>query len=101
MTLYTYNKSTDAGEQRLRACLRMLAAGDSLLFIEDGVYAAAQMGKGTDFRNMLPADVVLYALAPDLAARAISAKIPADFFKIDYSDFVRLCLEHPRVVNWN
>lgn len=101
MTLHTYNKSPDAGEQRLKACLRMLAAGDSLLFLEDGVYAAAQMGKDTELRNMLPAGVALYALAPDLAARGISAKIPADFSNIDYSDFVRLCLAHPRVVNWN
>lgn len=101
MTLHTYNKSPDAGELRLKACLRILASGDSLLFLEDGVYAALQMGKGTEFRNMIPDGVALYALAPDLAARGISAKIPVDFSHIDYSDFVRLCLTHARVVNWN
>jgi tRNA 2-thiouridine synthesizing protein B len=101
MTLYTYNKSPDAGAERLKACLRMLASGDSLLLLEDGVYAALHMGKGTELRNMLPSGVALHTLAPDLAARGISAKIPADFSSIDYSGFVRLCLTHQRVVNWN
>jgi sulfur relay protein TusB/DsrH len=50
---------------------------------------------------MIPDGVSLYVLAPDLAARGISAKIPADFSGIAYLDFVRLCLSHSRVVNWN
>ncbi len=101
MTLHTYNKSLDAGEARLQTCLRMLASGDSLLLLEDGVYVALQLQENTQIRNMIPAGVGLYALAPDLVARGISAKIPVDFSGIDYADFVRLCLKHPRVVNWN
>ena len=101
MTLHTYNKSLNAGEARLHNCLRMLSAGDSLLLLEDGVYLALQLQAGMKLRSLIPDGVALYALAPDCAARGISVKIPADFSGIDYAGFVQLCLEHPRVVNWN
>jgi tRNA 2-thiouridine synthesizing protein B len=100
-TLHTYNKSLNAGEDRLQTCLRMLEDGDSLLLLEDGVYLAAQMHEGMQVRSLVPAGVKLYALASDVAARGISTKIPADFSGIDYADFVQLCLDHRRVVNWN
>ncbi|MGV3593177.1 MAG: sulfurtransferase complex subunit TusB [Gammaproteobacteria bacterium] len=101
MTLHTYNKSLDAGEARLHTCLRALASGDSLLLVEDGVYLAPQLQAGMALRGAIPAGVTLYALAPDLVARGLSAKLPVDFSGIDYAGFVQLCLAHPRVVNWN
>lgn len=101
MTLHTYNKSLHAGEARLLGCLRLLAPGDSLLLIEDGVYLVPQMHAGMPLRAMVPAGVTLHALLPDLAARGISGKVPVDFSGIDYAGFVQLCLAHPRVVNWN
>jgi tRNA 2-thiouridine synthesizing protein B len=101
VTLHTYNKSLDGGEARLRNCLRMLSPGDSLLLLEDGVYLVAQLHEGMELRALLPANVALYALKPDLLARGIFVKIPADLSDIDYAGFVQLCLAHPRVVNWN
>ena len=101
MTLHTYNKSLDAGEMRLHTCLRTLASGDGLLLIEDGVYLAPQMHANMALRASIPDGVALYALTPDLAARGLSAKLPADFSGIDYPGFVQLCLAHPRIVNWN
>jgi tRNA 2-thiouridine synthesizing protein B len=101
MTLHTYNKSLGAGEARLQNCLRMLASGDSLLLLEDGVYLAAQLQAGTPLRGLIPQGVTMYAMHPDLTARGISGKIPEDFSGIDYAGFVQLCLTHPRVVNWN
>jgi tRNA 2-thiouridine synthesizing protein B len=101
MTLHTYNKSLDAGEARLQDCLRMLTSGDSLLLVEDAVYLAPQLGQGSTLRAAIPDGVRLYALTPDLAARGLSTRIPADFSGIDYDGFVQLCLAHPRVVNWN
>lgn len=101
MTLFTYNKSPSAGEARLQDCLRMLTTGDSLLLVEDGVYFAAQLQDDAPIRELIPAGVALYALAPDLAARGISGRIPADVSGIDYAAFVELCLLHPRVVSWN
>ena len=101
MTLHTYNKSQDASEARVLACLRMLVPGDSLLLLEEGVYIALQLHPGMQIRNQIPAGVALYVLDADLAARGISAKIPADFSAVDYRGFVRLCLANARVVNWN
>jgi tRNA 2-thiouridine synthesizing protein B len=101
MTLHTYNKSLGGGEARLQNCLRMLAPGDSLLLLEDGVYLAAQLHEGTPLRGLVPQGVTLYALNADVAARGVSGKIPEDFSGIDYAGFVQLCLSHPRVVNWN
>jgi tRNA 2-thiouridine synthesizing protein B len=101
MTLHTYNKSLDAGETRLHNCLRALASGDGLLLIEDAVYLAPQLHAGTALRAAIPDGVSLYALAPDLATRGLSARLPADFSGIDYAGFVQLCLAHPRIVNWN
>ena len=101
MTLHTYNKPLDAGEARLRNCLLMLEPGDSLLLLEDGVYLAPQLHARMPLRDLIPAGVTLYALAPDLVARGISVKIPADFSHIDYAGFVQLSLAHPRVVNWH
>lgn len=101
MTLHTYNKSQDASEARLLACLRLLAPGDSLLLLEEGVYVALQLHAGMPIRAQIAAGVALYVLDTDLAARGISAKIPADFSAVDYTGFVRLCLAHDRIVNWN
>jgi len=101
MTLHTYNKAPDDSAARLQNCLRMLAPGDSLLLLEDGVYLAAQLQPGAPLRGQIPEGVKLYTLDSDVAARGISGKIPVDFSGIDYADFVQLCLAHPRVVNWN
>lgn len=101
MSLHTYNKSLNAGEARLQDCLRMLASGDSLLLLEDGVYVTMQLQPGMPLRERIPAGVALYVLQPDAEARGISAKIPADFSGIDYTGFVQLCLAQPRVVSWN
>lgn len=101
MTLHTYNKSLDAGEARLHNCLRTLAGGDALLLLEDGVYLAPRLQAGSALRAAIPEGVSLYALRPDVAARGLSARLPADFSDIEYGEFVQLCLAHPRVVNWN
>ena len=54
MTLHTYNKSQDASEARLLACLRMLVPGDSLLLLEEGVYIALQLHPGMQPEVFLP-----------------------------------------------
>jgi tRNA 2-thiouridine synthesizing protein B len=97
MTLHTFNKSPAQGAAMLAQCLLALAPGDSLLFIEDAVYAALAGG----LPDTLPQDVRLYVLSEDLAARGISARIRPEFSRVDYQGFVALCLQHARVVNWN
>lgn len=97
MILHTFNKSPSHSPDLLQSCLLALLPGDSLLLIEDGVYAAL----GAIAPPQLPANVRLYLLSEDLAARGISARIPPEFSRVDYQGFVSLCLQHAKVVNWN
>lgn len=95
MLLFTCNKDGPA----LNDCLRQLQPGDSLLLLEDAVYAALA---GREADNTPPlAGVTLYVLEEDLAARGISDKIQRGFSTVSYSAFVELCLAHTQVVNWN
>lgn len=97
MILHTFNKSPSHSPTLLQTCLLALAPGDSLLFIEDGVYAALD----ARMRANIPPNVPLFLLSEDLAARGISARIAPEFSRVDYQGFVRLCLQHAKVINWN
>lgn len=99
MTLHTWNKATTTAPQ-LAACLAVLAEGDSLLLLEDAVYLALDAAFMSRFAAELPDSPRLYALAPDLAARGISARISPAVNVIGYKEFVALSLQHQRVVNW-
>lgn len=92
MTLHTWNKARTS-HPSFELCRTSMAPGDALLLLEDGVYSALEPA----FADGAPP---CYALAADLAARGISAKIPDALNVIDYMDFVALCLQHDRVVNW-
>lgn len=96
MTLHTLNKQRN---DLVQLCVSTLAPGDSLLLLEDGVYAA--IGKEPDLKNRLPASIKLYALIEDVVARGISDKLPDVFIRITYRDFVSLSLTCDKVVNWN
>jgi tRNA 2-thiouridine synthesizing protein B len=96
MTLHTLNKHRS---DLVHLCISALGPEDSLLLLEDGVYAA--LGGTPLDPATLPAGIKLYALTGDLAARGISEKIPDVFTRITYPDFVRLSLTCSKVVNWN
>jgi tRNA 2-thiouridine synthesizing protein B len=100
MTLHTWNKA-DSRHVLLDSCLSSLAAGDTLLLLEDGVYLLAQEDFLQKFAPYAAAGVQLALLVPDLAARGVSARIPAAASVIGYKEFVALALHHDRVVNWN
>lgn len=93
-TLHVINK-TDAS--LWRTCAAALGSGDALLLIEDAVYAALP---AESVVAQIPAGVQLCALAEDLAARGISARIRPGFSRASYNDFVALSLAHDRVVSW-
>lgn len=96
MTLHTWNKA-DTNLASFRLCLASCRPGDALLLIEDGVYAATCP---TLAAFAEPAELRLFALAGDLAARGISARIPAFLTPVDYGEFVALSVQHARVVSW-
>lgn len=93
-TLHVINK-TDAA--LWCTCSTALTSGDALLLIEDAVYAALPAQHPV---VEVPAGVYMCALAEDLAARGISARIRSGFSQASYNDFVALSLAHDRVVSW-
>lgn len=92
--LHTVNKSPFE-KSSLKTCLRIAAAGSSVLLIEDGVYAAvdstALNGELGDASNRLQ----FYVLGPDLKARGLSEEDVMECIEvIDYEGFVDLVVEH-------
>jgi tRNA 2-thiouridine synthesizing protein B len=99
-TLHTVNKSPFE-RNSLDTCVHHLAAGDSVLMIEDAVIGAR---KGSSAQILLEAAMKnssLYVLGGDLAARGLSADdIVAGVKVVDYGDFVDLVTQHDRTVAW-
>lgn len=94
-SLHVINKTDTALWQ---SCSAALKNGDSLLLIEDAVYAVLpENGLAT---AVVAAGVQLQVLAEDLAVRGISARIRTGFKPASYKDFVTLSLAHDRVVSW-
>lgn len=104
MVLHTVNKT---GEALLR-CLSLLADGDAVLLIEDGVYAAqdtsanaalwkkhAGTNAGTNAGTM-----PCFALESALAARGISDNILSHFDVVNWQQFVALATQYNKVISW-
>ena len=98
--LHTVNKSPFE-RNTLDACLRMAVPGNSVLFIEDGVYAAVNGTKATPQVAEAMSGMAFYALGPDLAARGVAESKLIDGIKVvDYAGFVDLVTSHERVQSW-
>lgn len=76
----------------LTQCLQRMADGDSLLLIEDGVYAIAAPGDWQGRR--------VYVLESDMRARGLSSTEPAGAASVDYAGFVELAASHDQVLSW-
>lgn len=87
MILHTVNKPS-----QLSLALRLAGENDSVLLIEDGVYAAMTLESQAASR--------IYVLADDAEARAIEQHIPAGFTRLDYSGFVELACRADNVHSW-
>ena len=99
-TLHTVNKSPFQNPTLL-SCVGHAKDGDAILMIEDGVYGAATGTAITDALSNISADVTLYVLGADLAARGIDAgRIAEGVTSVDYEGFVDLAADHDRVQNW-
>jgi tRNA 2-thiouridine synthesizing protein B len=83
----------------LDACLRIAAPG-ALLLIEDGVYAAV-VGTAVEARVRMALEKFrIYALLPDLEARAVADRVIEGVVTIDYGGFVDLVAEHSACQSW-
>ena len=71
--------------------------GDTMLLLEDGVYAAMKGGKAASIIDGMKVSV----LGPDLAARGISEeKLVDGVTVIDYAGFVDLVEANDKVQSW-
>ncbi len=93
-TLHTVNQppSNDA----LASCLACLNPGDSLLLLEDGVYAACEPYAAA-LRN---SGCALYLLEADADARGIVGRVDPAIKAVDYRGFVELAVACDRVQSW-
>lgn len=96
MTLHTINKSGDC----LARALGLVSKGDTILLLEDGVYAVMDLPQNTAMWESLPEAVSCYALSDDLAARGISDKMLPFFTAADWQDFVSLTVENDKIISW-
>jgi len=96
--LHIINKSP-LERNSLATCLRIAAPG-AILLIEDAVYAAARgTGVESQVREAL-ARFRIYALLPDLEARAVADRIIDGVIPIGYDGFVDLVAEHASCQSW-
>ena len=98
--LHTVNKSPFE-KTSLESCLRHALPGDSVLLIEDGVYAALDgTALSARMREAL-AVLEILVLEPDLAARGLEPeRLVKGIGMVDYRGFVRLACRHPSVQAW-
>lgn len=82
----------------LSALQRLLAQGDELLLLQDGVTAAVE---GSRFLETLRnAPITVYALKEDIDARGLSGQISDSVVRVSYTDFVRLTVKHASQLAW-
>lgn len=97
--LHLVNRSPD-DSRALEACLLRADAGDAVLLIEDGVYAAVGNASAETLRQA-GNRVALYVLTPDLAARGLeAAAIHPVIAPVDYAGFVALTTRHNPIQSW-
>ena len=97
--LHIINKSP-LERNSLETCLRIAAPGGALLLIEDAVYAAT---RGTAVEGTVTAALArfrIYALLPDLEARAIADRVIDGVTTVGYDGFVDLVAEHSSCQSW-
>ncbi|AVY97354.1 sulfurtransferase complex subunit TusB [Lelliottia sp. WB101] len=78
--------------------LRMLADGDDLLLIQDGVLAAIEGSRFVEMLNNAP--ITVSALKEDIDARGLTAQISSKIDVVSYTDFVNLSLKHTTQMSW-
>ncbi len=93
MTLHIVSQSPEAGPA-LASCLRVIAANDVVILMNDGIYALASQ-KAT----LLPliAEHRLFALADDLKLRGLKG---FEAQAISYERFVELSCQHNPIQSW-
>jgi tRNA 2-thiouridine synthesizing protein B len=96
--LHIINKSP-LERNSLDACLRIAESG-TILLIEDAVYAATR-GATTEARvREALGRFKIFALLPDLEARAVADRVIDGVATVDYGGFVDLVAQEPNCQSW-
>ena len=97
--LHTVNKSPYE-KGALESCLNHVSEGDTVLLIEDGVYAVVKGGRAANALASVKG-VKIAALSADLKARGITAdKISGGVDVVDYGGFVDLVTDTDKTQSW-
>ncbi|CAI1180888.1 tRNA 2-thiouridine synthesizing protein B [Serratia proteamaculans] len=94
--LYTLSRSPSQCD--LPALLRLAAAGDDLLLLQDGVLAG--LAGSAHLELLLNAPISLYALQDDLEARGLVGHFSHNITVIGYNHFVELTEKHRSQMSW-
>ncbi|MEQ1592769.1 MAG: sulfurtransferase complex subunit TusB [Thiobacillaceae bacterium] len=98
--LHIVNKSA-TDRCSLESCLAMATKGSAVLLIEDAVYAATKGATAAaKIQAAAAADLKIYALGPDLAARGMASRVLDGVNVVDYGGFVDLVAEHNSCQSW-
>ena len=97
--LHIVNKSPFANNS-LESCLDVASHGSTILFIEDGVYAALGGGLYSATIEEARTRFEICVLRPDLEARGVAGKLIDGIRQVDYGEFVDLVAENERVQSW-
>jgi tRNA 2-thiouridine synthesizing protein B len=97
--LHIVNKSP-MQSPNLGSCLRLAQDGHAVLLIEDGIYAATTTMAERSGLAAATGRLKVYALTPDVEARAMAGRMAAGVTLVDYAGFVDLVAEHPNNQSW-
>lgn len=97
MRLHTVSKSPFANPA-LTDCLSFCDPGESIVLIEDGVYAAIVDNDAA--KALLDSKLQIYAMRIDIEARGLQEKVADSITLIDDLALVELCCQHHSVQSW-
>jgi tRNA 2-thiouridine synthesizing protein B len=97
--LHIVNKSPYE-RNALESCIRLALPGATLLLIEDGVYAAARGGAAEARLREAIQKLKVCALAPDVEARGMQARVIEGVELVDYGGFVDLVCASAGCQSW-
>lgn len=97
--LHIVNKSP-AMTTSLASCLRLARDGQTLLLIEDGVYAATAAMAASSGVAAAASRLKVYVLQPDAEARGVASRLIDGVTAVDYAGFVDLVAEHSTNQSW-
>ncbi|MCK5894618.1 MAG: sulfurtransferase complex subunit TusB [Endozoicomonadaceae bacterium] len=97
--LHTINKPAHACQALFHA-RSTLMPGDTLLFIEDGVFTLIANSMTYKILTNLSEHHTIAGLLPDIHARGLINRLPEWVTRVDYDGFVAFTETHTHTLSW-